>query len=137
VHTIKFRGKSKNTNKWVYGYYIKRQEYSYILENDNRFNERQQYFIEVIAETVGQYTGFNDKKGAEIYEGDILQSEYNSHEKYSCHPIEWNRGSWICNHQINNCCKPWRGDLSGHHSSEIIIGNIYDNPELLKQKINK
>lgn len=79
-----------------------------------------------------QFTGLKDKNGKEIYEGDILQSEYNSHEKNSCHPVVWRNGEWAVDHQVNDCCKPWRGNLNGHHSSEEVIGNIYENPELLE-----
>lgn len=82
-----------------------------------------------------QYTGLEDKNDKEIYEGDILKSEYESigiPKRKNCHPVIWSNGRWDCDHSINDCCKPWRGDLNGHHLSEEIIGNIYENPELLK-----
>jgi uncharacterized phage protein (TIGR01671 family) len=82
--------------------------------------------------SVMQFTGLKDKNGKEIYEGDILSSEYPGPESQNCHPVEWSQGRFIVNHNITDCCKAWRGDLSGHHISEEVIGNIYENPELLK-----
>ena len=81
---------------------------------------------------ISQFTGLLDKNGKEIYEGDILKSEYNSHEQYACHPVVFKNGSFTVDHNINNCCKPWRGNLYSHHNSEEIIGNIYENPDLIK-----
>lgn len=78
------------------------------------------------------FTGLHDKNGAEIYEGFILSSEYPQEGNKNCHPVFWGNGSWCVDHKTNDCCKPWRGDLAGHHRSEKVIGNIYQNPELLK-----
>lgn len=80
-----------------------------------------------------QFTGLHDKNGKEIYEGDILSSEYKSiGSKRDCHPVTWGSGRWNVDHSVNDCCKPWRGDLNGHHASEEVIGNIYENPELVQ-----
>ena len=79
-----------------------------------------------------QYTGLKDKNGREIYEGDILSSEYPMKGNKNCHPVVWGSGRWNVDHSINDCCRAWRGDLNGHHASEEVIGNIYENPELLK-----
>ena len=78
-----------------------------------------------------QFTGLTDKNGTDIYEGDILSSEYPKEGNKNCHPVVWGHGRWNCDHSINDCCKAWRGDLNGHHMSEEIIGNIYENGDLL------
>lgn len=71
---IKFRGKSKKTDKWVFGYYVEQfieiyrdvgDMAHYII--DNRGNRET-----VDPDTVGQFTGLHDKNGNEIYEGDLI-----------------------------------------------------------------
>jgi len=82
-----------------------------------------------------QFTGLTDKNGKEIYEGDILSSEYPRENCVNCHPVIWRSGYWGVDHSINDCCRPWRGDLRGHCNSEKVIGNIYENPELLNSTV--
>lgn len=71
---ILFRGKSVNTGKWVWGSLIQNGEYDYAIYN---CNEHADYNgEEVIEETIGMYTGLNDKKGHRIFEGDIIEFHY-------------------------------------------------------------
>lgn len=65
-----------------------------------------------------QYTGIRDKSGAEIYEGDILKSEENE----VC-AVEWSRG------RVSFELNP---RLSWSWVGYEVIGNVYENPELLK-----
>ena len=74
---------------------------------------------EVDPATVGQFTGLKDKNGKEIYEGDILTDEFES-----IGVVEWRDGAFVVNFQITDCFD----DLYQMWS----IGNIHDNPELLK-----
>ena|ERR1700685_151618 len=75
---------------------------------------------------VMQSTGLNDKDGKEIYEGDILKSCYNGN-----HSVVFRRGAFRIEHTAE-CCKPWRGGLLCEvDNTDIVIGNIYQNPELL------
>lgn len=65
-----FRGISDHTREWVYGSLL--AEISCIVPHGIGFGDE----IRVIPETVGQWTGANDKQGTKIFEGDICQTDH-------------------------------------------------------------
>ena len=92
--------------------------------------------------TVGQCTGLKDKNGAVIFEGDIIQ-----HKNYGQHVgvAEWVDDRYLAktyaddnfnNFQKSNALtdgeRYWYYVASEHFDEAEIIGNIHDNPELLK-----
>jgi hypothetical protein len=81
--------------------------------------------IEVIPETIGEYTGLTDKNGKKIFEGDILYDEYN---ESNC-LITFDEGSFcIIDDDVSQSV--WGCSMNGLE----IIGNIHDNPELLRNE---
>jgi uncharacterized phage protein (TIGR01671 family) len=77
-----------------------------------------------------QFTGLKDKNGKEIYEGDVLSAFYGT----QLTEVYWNSkfGLYEIVLQISGVTVP-SGELLGNHLSVIeVIGNIYENPELLK-----
>lgn len=93
-------------------------------------------YTPVIPETVGQYTGLTNKNGKKIFEGDIVKwySDYDDTWGYS-HTAEyygvvvWSANDYCWNIKVNDeliTFNDYDWDIS------MVIGNIHDNPDLLK-----
>ena len=132
---ILFRGKTGGGD-WVYGYYVLVNDISKIFvpfpQEDKEFFKNSEYekiggrYKDVIPETIGQYTGLTDKNGKKIFEGDIVKGENWLHRDHNIHRVVYHEGGF---YYIDKDGEPWHHD----HIEDIeIIGNIHDNPELLK-----
>lgn len=146
MREILFRGKEKNSSKWIYGdlRHISDSHGGYILCIVDNTNGRNNDVIgvEVVPETVGQYTGLTDKNNVKIFEGDIVKGTAYSAARIGV--IVWideissfgvryvnapNPTAWE-NSSILRCVSLGKTD---EFAAEV-IGNIYDNPELLKKE---
>lgn len=147
---ILFRAKSIQTGRWIFGYYFEdKDSKSYIgymskkryipdtldwekaeyYENNPTYNW---VFVkeEVVTETVGEYTGLTDKNGVKIFEGDIIRNIesdikalvqfFSEHTAFMV---------WIHNELFSINQVEYLGEME---MSEVeVIGNIYDNHELI------
>lgn len=134
MREIVFRGKDINNKGWVYGALVQQQddplrEKTLIISYSNyQYGDFSEAVIhEVDPETVGQYTGFVDKNGKKIFEGDIL-SIYNS--KAFLFAVEWNN-QYVLKCTTNGVSDNIFNVIESPEDVEV-VGNIYDNPELIK-----
>lgn len=141
MREIKFRGKRLDNGEWIYGS---------LLVSHFKDDKKERYFItqfsgntfehEVDPNTVGQFTGLRDKNGRDIWEGDIFKEDgsgivrsvfrvpgglafednpvsFGYDHRAPVYPYssiaEMQSVSWL-----SQCCE--------------VIGNIHDDPELLK-----
>jgi uncharacterized phage protein (TIGR01671 family) len=137
MREILFRGKDSITKSWVYGALVQQQddplkEKAFIISYSNyQFGDFSEAVMhEVDPETVGQCTGFGDKNGNKIFEGDIV-SICNSKTFFFI--VYWNHAvkSFILKSTVNGVNGIDCNVLDSTQDIEV-IGNIYDNPELIK-----
>ena len=129
---ILFRGKDFLKEEWVYGDLVKTKNFVAIKRtNGDYFHPTQ-----VSPNTVGQYTGLKDKDGREIYEGDILQyigKRRDNMNKVYRRKVVFHEGMFaLLSKEL-----PAYSALNYHcmedgRSAWSVIGNIHDNPELIK-----
>lgn len=156
MRIIKFRGKDVKTSHWVYGGFHKHIDitpaaiYKDAESKENHIKEHTHYLIiqdtfsdycmprniqcfDVTPETVGQFTGLYDKDGKEIYEGDIIGCQNPNIKHLVFYNEKQGRFMAALNGDIDNDFVGVCGlDDSRWTDSKKVIGNVYDNPELLK-----
>ena len=75
-----------------------------------------------------QYTGLKDKNGVEVYEGDILSNEY-PYKTFEVGVVEYLEDGFVVNYGNDEICY-----LGSTKDNREVIGNIYENPELIEVK---
>ena len=127
---IKFRAKRTDDGVWVYGdlAHVQRINTKEQAEQSGRRTEPavRVAYCDVDEETIGQYTGLKDKYGREIYEGDIL---YYRDAKIKT-PVTYRNGGFYFSHYGGTTFSA----IADHEINKYtVVGNIYDNKELLTQ----
>lgn len=103
---LKFRAFDEYDQNWLYWDMTQEMDFSLI----NR-------------DSISQFTGLKDKNGKEIYEGDIL---FDGQEKYICEfSNKFSYGAFQMEHI------KWSWHFGGDSKMLEIVGNIFENPELL------
>lgn len=95
--------------------------------------------LEVITDTVGQFTGLIDKNGKEIYEGDILSNSFMDNKKGKNGIVSFKEHCFCV--ECEELFRPIGNDLGWANMNENkwygeieVIGNVHDNPELIQQR---
>lgn len=128
---IEFRGKRLDNEEWLYGDLMHDNQggcYIYPLDAENLYVENK-----VDTDTVGQFTGLYDKNGVKIFEGDIVRWD----KDQKLYVVEFRSGMFYasvepCNPHIYGGFPLWFLCEEEQHCE--IVGNRYDNPELLTTK---
>ena len=111
MREILFRGKRCDNGEWAYSRCPDGTLHSGVVKYD------------FIPETVGQFTGLCDKNGVRIYEGDIVCLRTGR-----CHEVKYGDGCFYMD---------GTGITAKYLDRFTVIGNIHDNPELLKGEDNE
>jgi uncharacterized phage protein (TIGR01671 family) len=145
MREILFRGKRLDNGEWVEGqllYFkssVNAEEFALIVEGCEWDNSNDWFNIgkraKVIPETIGQFTGLLDKNGKKIFEGDILKQKW-EYYKNQLVVISYDQASF--GYATKSDFR--RGVSDPIDDSEYglsigtceVVGNIHDNPELLK-----
>lgn len=151
MREILFKAKRKDNGEWVEGYYIyhikrticplgdsvKPEDEQHVIMQDG-FSDwnmpRNTVVYEINPDTLCQYTGLTDKNGKKIWENDICDRK----EKYP-EIVTYNKGDWQLDYSYvfgkemhTDACN--LGFYVCERDCVEVIGNIFDNPDLLEVK---
>lgn len=138
MREILFRGKRTDNGEWAEGYYVRITDGKVVVHRiyagcaESDCGDFYPDWYEVVPETVGQFTGLTDKSGTKIFEGDVVK---NSTGAFT---VVWDNdfSSWSVTNKKGVACYNLNTILSDKKRTCEIIGNIYDNSELMEVEEN-
>lgn len=140
MREILFRGKRVDNDEWIEGYYLKNGNTDCFVEYSDVVTPVP--IIPVVSETVGQYTNMLDKNGKKIFEGDILEVDvFKNLNRYKAvwtveYKERFSQGNGYYFYGKNRRFNTRATQSTIINTHATVIGNIYDNPELLGDEEN-
>lgn len=134
MRKIIFKAKRIDNGNWVYGYIWIGNDHSYIIPHNVGigYDDETKKIIsaaayEIDPKTICQYTGLTDKNGNKIWENDIVYIPYENLGDSTCRVV-FKRGAFTG--ELYDGCE----DSICYTNKEFVIGNIFDNLELLRKE---
>lgn len=137
-----FKAKRKDNGEWVIGSLISMPYGGYMID---RVADSRRFRVMIDPSTICQCTGLKDKNGKLIWENDIIKKDfYTDYDAYANSEaytgrIQYEDGGWSVERTMSNgsiCTSPIIDMIA--YSKDIeqfeVIGNIFDNPDLLNKK---
>lgn len=149
MREVQFRGKTDD-GRWAYGHYVKSEDIAYLAVDLARDAKNVHHFIcidemiswncpydhsqiEVDPNTVGEWSGVLDKHKRRIYEGDIVKKRGRDGSFHNM-SVRFRNGRFECWYRPKSPWIPYDYTYLLTDSKIEVVGNIYDNPELLQNE---
>ena len=134
MREILFKAKRIEDDEWIEGYYQKRHNF---LGNEEHLifhvdSHTVWAYVEIVPETLCQFTGLCDKNGKKIWENDILMAHLDESypEDTTYETVEWGVAGWVT-HEAGSMDREYIDKFDLEHFE--VVGNIFDNKELLQE----
>lgn len=133
-----FRAKRKDNGEWIFGNLIQTDDGVYIIQNYVPQHSIKNY--EVDPATICQCTGLKDKKGKLIWENDIVDGHIKRGAVFRSCVVLWNECKARFDIRAVDCNFPMTldecvDDISVGGLDYEVLGNKFDNPELLEVRL--
>lgn len=137
MREILFKAKRIDNGEWIEGHYTECKGETFIgIDTSSMFEifcPPVIRWFKVSSETLCQFTGRCDKNGNKIWENDILMAHLDESypEDVTYETIEWGVAGWVT-HETNSVDRQSLDEFDLEHYE--VVGNIFDNPELLQEE---
>lgn len=133
MREILFKARRIDNGEWVVGQYVNtcypgkdKETGHFIVVYPNEYHE-------IYTSTICQFTGLCDKNGNRIWENDILMAHLDESypEDVTYETVEWNVAGWVT-HEAGSTDREYLDEFDTEYFE--VVGNIFDNPELLQEE---